>query len=91
MGKNLLKKWIDENIKDTEGLPKTRGEFNSIMREEYVPIDALSISELETFAKNGNNKVYIAVYANCLLNARKTGNYLKVNRFRKKIGMDALL
>jgi hypothetical protein len=90
MEKNLLKKWIDENNIDTEGLPKTWTEASIIMREAYVPIDAMSIAELETFAKNGNNKVYIAVYANCLLKARNNGNYVEVNRFRHKIGMDAL-
>jgi hypothetical protein len=91
MEKNLLKKWIDENNIDTEGLPKTWAEANTIMREAYTPIDAMSIAELETFAKNGNHKVYIAVYANCLLKARNTGNYVEVNRFRHKIGMDALI
>ena len=90
MGKNLFKKWIDENIKDTEGLPKTRAEANAMMRAGYKPVDALSIDELETFAKNGKNKVYIAIYANALLKARKTGSYVEVNRFRHEIGMDAL-
>jgi len=86
----LVKKWIEENIKDTEGLPKTRGEANAFMRTGFSPVDDLSITELETFAKNGKNKVYIAIYANCLLKARKTGNYVEVNRFRHKIGMDVL-
>jgi len=86
MGENLLKKWI----KDTEGLPKTRAEANAMMREGFVTVDALSIDELETFAANGKNKAYIASYAKALLKARKTGNYVKVNRFRHKIGMDAL-
>jgi hypothetical protein len=87
MEENLLKKWIDENIKDTKGLPKTWAEASTIMRVEFSPLDTISIAELETFAKNGKNKVYIAVYANCLLKARKTGNYVNVNRFRRKIGM----
>ena len=90
MGKNLLKKWMDENIKNTEGLPKTRAEADSMMRAGYAPIDALSITELETFARNGKNKVYIALYANCLLKARKTGKYAEINRFRKNIGMGVL-
>lgn len=90
MEKNLLKKWMDENSIETEGLPKTWAEASAIMREAYTPIDAMSIAELETFTKNDNNKVYIAVYANCLLKARRTGNYVEVNRFRYKIGMDTL-
>ena len=90
MGENLLKKWIDKNIKDKEGLPKTRAEADAMMRAGYEPVDALSIDELETFATNGKNKVYIAIYANALLKARKTGNYVKLNRFRHNIGMDAL-
>ena len=90
MEKNLLKKWIDENTIDTEGLPKTWAEASTIMREEYAPIDAMSIEELETFAKDSSNKAYIAVYANCLLKARNTGNYIEVNCFRHKIGMDVL-
>lgn len=90
MEKNLLKKWIDENNIDTEGLPKTWTEASTIMRKAYAPIDAMSIAELEIFAKNENNKVYIAVYANCLLKARNTGNYAEVNSFRHKIGMGVL-
>jgi len=90
MKKNSFKKWMDENIKNIEGLPKTREEANAIMRVGFTPIDAMSIAELETFAKNSNNKIYIAVYANCLLKARKNGNYVKVNHFRHKIGMDDL-
>jgi len=90
MGKVLLENWMDENIRGTEGLPKTRDEANTIMRVEYALIDSLSITELETFAKNKKSKAYIALYSNCLLKARKTGNYSEVNRFRKKIGMDAL-
>ena len=86
MGENLLKKWI----KDAEGLPKTRAEADAMMRTGFAPVDALNIDELETFAKNGKNKVYIAIYANALLKARKTGNYVEVNRFRREIGMDAL-
>jgi hypothetical protein len=86
MENDLLKKYI----KDTECLPRTWAEASTIMREAYTPVDALSIAELETFAKNGKNKVYIAVYANCLLKARKTGKYVEVNRFRRKIGMNAL-
>ena len=90
MEKNLLKKWIEENKIDAEGLPKTWGEASIIMREAYFPIDAMSIEELESFAENGKNKVYVALYANCLLKARKTGNYAEVNSFRKKIGMDTI-
>jgi len=86
VGENLLKKWI----KDAEGLPKTRAEADAMMRTGFAPVDALNIDELETFAKNGKNKVYIAIYANALLKARKTGNYVEVNRFRREIGMDAL-
>jgi hypothetical protein len=87
MEKNPLEKWMDENIKDTEGSPKTRGEVYSLMREGFPPVDALSVAELETFAQNGNNKVYIALYANCLLKARQTGNYKEVNRLRHMIGL----
>ena len=90
MEKNPLKKLMEENNIDTKGLPKTWAEVSIMMREAYAPIDTMSIAELETFAKNGNNKVYIAVYANCLLKARKTGKYGEVNRFRRKIGMNVL-
>jgi len=60
------------------------------MRAGFVLVDDLSITELETFAKNGKNKVYIAIYANCLLKARKTDNYVEVSRFQHKIVMDVL-
>ena len=90
MAKNLLKKWMDENIKNTESLPKSRDEFNANMRGEFVSIDALSLNELETFAKDGKNKIYVVTYANCLLKARQTGNYVQVNRIRKKTGMQPL-
>jgi len=86
MGENMLKKWI----KNTEGLPKTRAEADAMMRAGYEPVDALGIDELETFATNGKNKVYIAIYAKALLEARKNGNYNKINRFRHEIGMDSL-
>jgi len=62
MEENSFKKWIDENIKDTEGLPKSWTELGDIMRVECVPLDTMSIAELETFAKNGKNKAIIAVY-----------------------------
>ena len=88
MEENLLKKWIDENSKDAEGLPNTWAELSTIMKKECTPLDTMSIAELETFAKNGKNKAIITAYANCLLEARKTGNYAEINRFRKKIGMD---
>ena len=81
---------MDENNINTEGLPKTWAEASAVMREAYSPIDVMSIAELESFAQNGNNKAYIAVYANCLLKARNTGNYTEVNRLRKKIGMETL-
>jgi hypothetical protein len=73
MEKNLLKKWIDENNIDTEGLPKTWTEASIIMRKAYVLIDAMSIAELETFAKNGNNKVYIAIYWRRMHTGRRRG------------------
>jgi hypothetical protein len=88
MEKNPLKIGMVQNIKDAEGLPKTRAEFNAFMREGFIPVDTLSITELETFAQNDKNKAYIALYANCLLKARKTGNYKAINSFRQDIGMD---
>ena len=90
MEENLLKKWLEENNFNTEDLPKTRAEAVSLMRESYSPIDALNIAELEPYAENGDNKAYVALYANCLLNARKTGNYVEVNRLRHLIGMEPL-
>jgi hypothetical protein len=90
MEKNPLKKWMDKNIKDTEGLPKTRAELDTLMREGFPAVDALSVAELETFIQNGKNKFYIASYANCLLKARQTGNYKEVNRQRHMIGMNNL-
>jgi hypothetical protein len=90
MEKNLLQKWLDEDSIDTEGLPKTWAEASTTMREAYKPLDAMNITELETFANDGKNKAFIALYAKCLLNARQTGKYAEVNHLRKKIGMNVL-
>jgi len=69
---------------------RNRAEADAMMREGYAPIDAMNINELEIFAKDDNNKVYLAIYANCLLKARQTNKYKEVNRFRRKIGMSTL-